>query len=100
MNCPECRSRHPFGSTFCTRCGTDLKTGKKPKKKFQVIDRSWEYRWPLNVRLAVFGGFQVLNLVTALLLVTAGGSPMVALFNLVLQGGMHAFLLGSYETLV
>jgi hypothetical protein len=97
--CPECNVRIPFAATFCTKCGTDLETGRKPKKKFQSIDRQWEYRWPFQTRFAAFLGFQVVNVLIALFLSNTASSPVAGFVSLVLQGAMQAFLLGSYETL-
>lgn len=96
--CPECRGRIPFDATFCTRCGTHIRTGWKPKKQFEPINRTWEYRWPLKTRLGIFLGFQVVNLVLALAVSKAAGSPLLAFFSLGLQAALQAFLVGSYET--
>lgn len=96
--CKKCYGRIPRSATFCTLCGTDLKSGRKPKKTYEPIDRSWEYRWPFQTRFGVFLGMQVINVFLALF-VSQATSPFLAFINLVMQGVFQAFLLGSYETL-
>jgi hypothetical protein len=99
--CPECNGRIPLDATFCTRCGTDLESRKKPKKTYQPIDREWEYRWPLKVRLTIFAALQGVNVLVFVLLVVLieKKSVPVAVFNFALQSALQAFLLGSFETL-
>ena len=98
MACPGCHSRLPLGSQFCVHCGLDFTTKKKPRKRYQPIDREWEPRINLKLRLQIFAGLQVLNVLLILLLrseVNFFGS-VVALF---FQGGLQAFLIGSFEKL-
>ncbi len=96
MACKECNFTLPLHSTFCVNCGLDFATKKKPKKRFQPIDREWEPRMNLTVRLQIFAGLQVINVLLILLLrdnVSVVGA-MIALF---FQGGLQAFLIGSFE---
>lgn len=97
-NCPECRGKIPFSATFCTRCGTDLATGEKPKKKYQAYERTWESRVSLTLRLQVMGGLLGINVLIALA-IAATGSFLGAVALLLVQTGLQSFLLGTYETI-
>lgn len=96
MACKECNFRLPLGSAFCVNCGLDFATKKKPKKRFQPIDREWEPRMNLTVRLQIFAGLQVLN-VLVIVLLRENVSVVGALLALFFQGGLQAFLIGSFE---
>jgi hypothetical protein len=96
MACPECNFKLPLGSQFCVHCGLDFATKKKPKKRFQPIDREWEPRMDLALRLKIFAGLQVLNVLLFFLLRTEF-SFVSAFLSLLFQGGLQAFLIGSYE---
>jgi hypothetical protein len=96
MTCRECSFKLPLGSTFCVNCGLDFATKKKPKKRFQTIDREWEPRINLALRLQIFAGLQVLNLLIILLL-RENVSVVGASIALIFQGALQAFLIGSYE---
>jgi hypothetical protein len=94
--CQHCYREIPYDATFCTLCGTDFASGRKAKKEFEPIDRSWEPRWDFDRRIKVFVGLQIINLLLVSLSGFAGGLGGVLTFLLV-QGGLQAFLLGSYE---
>ncbi len=94
--CPECQYHLPLDSTFCVHCGVDFQTKKKPKKRFQPIDQEWEPRMNLQLRLQIFAGLQVLNVLLILAFrsdVGFYGSVVALLF----QGGLQSFLIGTFE---
>lgn len=96
MTCKACMFTLPLGSVFCVHCGIDFATKKKPKKRYEPIAREWEPRNNLQVRLQVFAGLQVLNVLVILLLRDNVGfvGAAVALF---FQGALQSFLIGTYE---
>lgn len=94
--CKECHFRLPLDAEFCVHCGLDFTTKKKPKKRYQAIDREWEPRMNLQVRLQIFAGLQVLNVLIILTFRDNVGF-MGAVVALAFQGGLQAFLIGSFE---
>lgn len=94
--CTACSKEIDFDATFCVHCGVDFSSGKKAKKSYEPIDRSWEPRWNFDLRFRVFLGLQVLNILLVSLSGFAGGLNGSTSF-LMIQGGLQAFLLGSYE---
>lgn len=96
MTCKACMFKLPLGSAFCVNCGIDFTTKKKPKKRYEPIAREWEPRINLQIRLQIFAGLQVLNVLLILLLRDGVGfvGAVVALF---FQGALQAFLIGTYE---
>jgi DNA-directed RNA polymerase subunit M/transcription elongation factor TFIIS len=95
--CPECRKELAYSATFCVHCGTDLITGEKPKKKFKAYDKTWESRLSMQHRLMIFGGLSFVNMLFALAIASAE-NMLTALVFIVVQLGLQAFLLGTYET--
>jgi hypothetical protein len=96
MTCRECNFKLPLGSQFCVHCGLDFATKKKPKKRYEPIDREWEPRMNLTLRLQIFAGLQVLNVLVVVLL-KDNVSVVGAMVGLIFQGGLQAFLIGSFE---
>jgi hypothetical protein len=104
VNCPKCKGELPIDSTLCVHCGLDLSTGAKADRVFQPISGEWEEGWPFHLRLALFAGMQVLNLVGFILGIVSDGtygatSLLTHGFFQVLHTVLQAFLLGSYDTL-
>ncbi|QEL13919.1 hypothetical protein [Limnoglobus roseus] len=97
--CPECNCRVPLDATMCVHCGVDFQSRRKPKKAFQPIDQAWEPRMSLQTRLKILAGLQVVNLLL-MLLISNAGSFAGGVLSLLFQGGLQAFLLGSYEKLL
>jgi hypothetical protein len=98
--CPACRKVLPLAATFCVHCGGDLTAGRKKKRTFQPVDLTWESRWPLKTRLAVFLGLQALNIAALVAMTVFGsGAGTIGLSTVVFNALMQAFLIGSYETL-
>ncbi len=96
--CPACNCRVPLDATMCVHCGVDFQSRRKPKKAFEPIDQAWEPRLPLETRLKILAGLQVLNLLL-MLLISSATSVTGGLFSLFFQAGLQAFLLGSFEKL-
>ncbi len=95
--CPNCGREMSPESVVCISCGLNRDTGKKLKKEYQPIDRTWETDWPLQTRVIAFiviqGGSSFLGILSWYL-----GADLVG-FSLswFLSGCMLAFLLGSFE---
>lgn len=103
--CPECRGELPLDSSLCVHCGFDLGTGKKAGRVFQPITAEWHEGWTPLLRIQIFVGLQVVNLLAAILLIATGGATFdfAGVVTLVLtqafQIGLQAFLIGTYDTL-
>jgi len=98
-NCPKCRSELPLNAVFCVHCGRDLQTGEKVKKRtFEPIDREWEEGWSLQFRLQLLIGCVALDFL-ALIVLIINGDYSVGVITLLLQLGLQAFLLGTFDRL-
>lgn len=95
--CPECGRPLAEEAVVCTACGVDLRTGKKPVKTYERVERYWEAGMPLQKRLVVYGiivgCFFVLGSVGSAL---AGELPYF-LISFLFFCGLMAFLLGSFD---
>ena len=105
QKCPECRLELPLDATLCVHCGSDLATGEKAGRVFQPITAEWHEGWPPLLRIQIFVGFQIVNLIAAVLLMATGGATFDAagvvtmVMTQAFQIGLQAFLLGTYDTL-
>ena len=98
--CPDCRSRIALDATFCTKCGYNLTTGERTRREeFQPVLREWESRWPLALRLQIFAGCQLINLLAVIVAIAVSGSVIFGFFTFLLQTALQAFVIGSYETI-
>jgi hypothetical protein len=98
--CPDCRGELPLDATFCVHCGTELGDGKKKKKReFTPLHREWEPYLPFALRMKVFVGMQILNvMIFFAMLATLGAATSFT--GIVMQTAMQAFLLGSFDRLI
>jgi len=94
--CSKCFKEIVLDATFCVHCGVDFASGKKAKKKYQEIDRTWEPGWPRDLRFKALMGLQGVNV---LLAVMAGSTLAGGVVFLLIQGALQAFLIGSTDTL-
>ncbi|MFO0936092.1 MAG: hypothetical protein U0798_06195 [Gemmataceae bacterium] len=99
--CPECRGELPLDATLCVHCGTDLATKKKkPKREFTPFFKEWEAYLKFDLRLKIFIALQAVNLVLAIFTAIIRGFDVLAfLAFMVVQGGLQAFLLGTFDKL-
>lgn len=114
IRCRECQGELPHDATFCVHCGTHLTDDgepirRKPKKKrtFTEIDESFGEGLALPVRVALMGGVLGLNVIFTLVALFAvsedgkldGVAVVTGGFAFLINSGMQAFILGSYDTL-
>ena len=95
--CPDCRVKLPLDAKQCVHCGIDLITKKKPKKSYEPIEKEWEPRFPLLLRLKVIAALQLVNVLMALYINSGANSPFFAFVSLLIQGGLQAFLVGTFQ---
>ena len=95
--CPDCRVKLPLDAKQCVHCGIDLITKKKPKKSYEPIEKEWEPRFPLLLRLKVIAALQLVNVLMALYIISGANSPFFAFVSLLIQGGLQAFLVGTFQ---
>jgi Uncharacterised protein family UPF0547 len=97
--CPECRKKLPLDAVFCVHCGLDMETDRIVKRReFQSVDKVWESRWPLTLRLQVFAGLVVFNVLMTGVLFLLKWPVVGGLFVLAFQIAVQAVALGSFET--
>jgi len=96
--CPECNKTIDYRENFCVHCGFNLKTGEKKKRAFQPLNLVWENGWPLQKRITAFFIAQAINLVLVIGLVIVS-EYTVSFIMLIMQVGLQAFLLGTFDTL-
>lgn len=93
--CTGCYKEIDYDATFCIHCGIDFSSGKKAKKTYESINRTWDERYSRNLRLKAFFGLQILNLILAI----CTGSITGGISFLAIQAALQAFLIGTYATL-
>lgn len=96
--CSQCGKHIDLLAVVCVHCGYDASAGKKLERTFQQIDYEWESGWKKSTRLAIFLGFQVLNLVTLVVGLASGGSFVGSILSVTFYIALQAFLLGTYDT--
>jgi hypothetical protein len=107
--CPECRNELPLDAVLCVHCGAELgmTEGKRTKRKrtYTLIDETFHEGFPPKTRMTMFLAMQVLNVLFTFGLTKAtsvefnGVAIGTALFALLINGGLQAFILGSYSSL-
>jgi hypothetical protein len=95
--CPDCNKVMEADSVVCARCGFNLETGKKPRKVYEPVERTWEAGMPLRRRVTLFVASEVVVLLTGVLVARLTGSPALFLVPWLLFTGMLAFVLGTYD---
>jgi hypothetical protein len=95
--CPACGRPLAPEAVLCTRCGVDLRTGKKPVKVYEPVERHWEAGMPLRKRVTIYavvvGNYFLLGFVATAF---AGEIPAF-LATFVPFAVLMAFLLGSFD---
>ncbi len=106
--CPECRGELPLDAAFCVHCGWELvgKRKMKAQREFEPIDKTWHEGWSPAFRMHVFITLQFVNVALMILGMYATGQSFKDVGNIgtnivmnLLNAGLQAFILGSYETL-
>jgi len=97
--CPECQKSIDYRENFCVHCGFNLKTGEKSKRSFQPINREWENGWPFQKRVTAFFVCQGINLFILIAMSLLTEAYTFSFVTLLLQIGLQAFLLGTYDRL-
>jgi hypothetical protein len=95
--CPDCNRTLAADAVVCAACGFDLQTGKKPRKVYEPVQRSWEAGLSLRRRLHLFALGQGVVLVSGLLIAWVTGSPALFLVPWLLFTALLAFVLGTYD---
>ncbi len=94
--CTNCMGKLPPDAKVCAHCGINLRTGKKPKRSYEPIDKSWESVATLSLRIKVFAGIQLMNLLM-LTLIGLSGFNLAAVMFVLANVALQAFILGSYD---
>jgi hypothetical protein len=98
--CPECNARLPAeDAPTCERCGWDRAAGRKLPKAYTPIRRTWEGGWPLRTRLIVFAICQVLNVVTAGMILAVEGRAVTTVGGFMVAVAFQALILGTCDRL-
>jgi hypothetical protein len=84
-------------SAVCEACGFNLQTGKKPRKAYEPVERSWEAGLPFPRRVTLFLTCQAAVVLVALLVAWWTGLPALFLVPWLLFTGLLAFVLGTYD---
>jgi hypothetical protein len=97
--CPECGKPLPDDAPTCGHCNWVRAAGRVLPKTYVPFDRTWEAGWPLSWRFAAFLACQVLNVVTALLILRERGSLPTTAGGWVMMTALQAFVLGTFDRL-
>jgi hypothetical protein len=95
--CPHCNQVLAEESVVCVACGFDLQTGKKSRKIYAPVDRSWEAGLSLRRRVTLFLVFQGVVLLSVLAGAWLTGSLATFLVPWLLFTGLQSFVLGTYD---
>ena len=96
--CAKCGKQIDVKAVVCNYCGYDEVAGKKAERTFQAIDFDWESGWKKSTRLAIFLGFQALNLLSLIVRLSFGASLTGSIFSVAFFIVLQAFLLGTYDS--
>lgn len=101
--CPGCSDLLQPEVVLCTRCGYDLRTGRKTVKQYQPFTHTWDSGMPLTTRLILFMLCQAAALIaigTGLVIFADDLWVAIPTFGLswMVYTAMTAFLLGSFQT--
>jgi hypothetical protein len=106
QKCKHCKCSLPLTAQFCVHCGRDIATGEKAKKVYQPIYREWGEGFALTTRFQILAGLQVVNVFVAIIAFLAQdlsfrdyGAIVANLIFGMIQLGLQAFLLGTFDTL-
>jgi hypothetical protein len=97
--CPECDRHSDARVNVCVHCGHNFVTGEKSKRTYDPVERHWESGWPLQIRLQVFAGMQVVNLCLLALSMASGYMLCALLVPALMIVALQAFLIGTFEKL-
>jgi hypothetical protein len=98
--CPSCDARLPADDApSCERCGWDLAAGRKVRKTFAPIDRTWEGAWSLRARTIAFVACQAINVATAAFIYAMAGRAVASAGGFVVMVVTQAFLIGTFDRL-
>jgi hypothetical protein len=95
--CPACTWIVAAEAEVCDRCGVNLKTGKKPPRVYQALEKRWEAGLPLSRRLRLFLIAQAVFVPLGLFGAYTMGSLWLYLTPWVGFTALLAFLLGTFD---
>src|SRR5262249_30050103 len=95
--CPGCSKPLAPDAVVCTACGFDRRTGKKPEKVYEPLERTFEAGWPLRTRVVRCSAFEAVTLSLGLACAVMIDEVPGFLFCWVLATGMAAFLIGTFD---
>jgi hypothetical protein len=95
--CPHCNQVMPADCTVCGGCGFNLQTGKKPRKVYEPVERSWEAGLPLRRRVALFLACQAAVVLVGLAVAWWTGLPALFLAPWLIFTALLAFVLGTFD---
>ncbi len=97
--CPGCSKLLLPKEVLCVRCGYDLRTGKKPVRVYQKLERRWEAGLPHSTRKTLFFAGQGVFGVIGVLGILVAGDLVALVVSWVVFTAMTAFLLGTFDRL-
>ena len=95
--CPHCRGELPLDAKLCVHCGRDMAGGRTTAREFQPIRKVWTERWSLQLRYQLFAGALAIDVLAVGLISFAAGEIEAGVFALVVQAGLQAFILGTFD---
>jgi DNA-directed RNA polymerase subunit RPC12/RpoP len=95
--CPGCNLALPADTVLCPSCGFNRKTGKRARRRYEPVRRSWEMGWPRGRRVRLFVLGQVLAVPLGLLGAWVLGGWGAFVGPWLVFTALTAFLLGTYS---
>jgi hypothetical protein len=98
--CPDCRGDLPLDAVLCVHCGVEFETkSKKAKREFTPLYREWESFVKFDIRMKIFIGMQIFNVMSGFFFYFVGGA-FTSLFGMLFQTALQAFLIGTFDKLI
>jgi hypothetical protein len=98
--CPECDARLPTeDAPSCDKCGWNRAAGRKVRKTYSPIYRTWEAGWSLHHRQIAFAACQILNIGTAAFIYAVDHAAVTSTVGFLFMTLCQAFVLGTFDRL-
>jgi hypothetical protein len=97
--CPSCEKPLPEDAAVCAHCNWHREAGKVLPRTFIPFNKTWEAGWSFRHRFLAFLVFQLLNAVSAVVVVWKTGALPTTVVGWIAVSVVQAFVLGTYDRL-
>jgi hypothetical protein len=94
--CPQCSKVIEADAVVCVACGLDMRKGKKLKRTYAPIERSWDLGLQMAQRKLMFIALSLLVLVLGLIFGVLAENWVTSLTGWAIFTALLSFMLGTY----